>query len=40
MTPTTAMGHMHQKKKNIRSTSKEMQVASDLEGEIVTPIGT
>jgi hypothetical protein len=40
MTPATAMGHMNQKRQNIRSTSKKMQVTYDLEDEVVTPIGT
>jgi hypothetical protein len=40
VTPATAMGHMHQKRENIRSTSKEMQVTSELEDEAVTPAVT
>jgi hypothetical protein len=40
MTHATAMGHMNQKRKNNRSTSKEVQVTSDLEDEVVTPGGT
>jgi hypothetical protein len=40
MTPATAMGHMNQKRQNIRSTSKEIQVTSDLEDAAVTPSGT
>jgi hypothetical protein len=40
MTPATSMGHMNQKRQNVRSTSNEIQVTSDLEDEVVTPIGT
>jgi hypothetical protein len=40
MTPATAIGHMNQKIQNIRSTSKKVQVTSDLEDEVVTPGGT
>jgi hypothetical protein len=40
MISATAIGHMSQKRQNIRSTSKEMQVTSDLEDEVVTPIAT
>jgi hypothetical protein len=40
MTPATAMGHVNQKSKSIRSTSNEMQVPSDLEYKAVTPIVT
>jgi hypothetical protein len=40
MPPATAIGHMNQNRQNIRSTSNEMQVASDLEDATVTPTGT
>jgi hypothetical protein len=40
MTPATAMGHMNWKGKNIRPTSKEIQVTSDLEDAVVTTGGT
>jgi hypothetical protein len=40
MTLVKSMDRMNQKRKNICSTSKEMQVASDLEYEVVTPFGT
>jgi hypothetical protein len=40
MTPATAMGHMNQKRQNIHSISKEIQVSSDLEDELATPSGT
>jgi hypothetical protein len=40
MTPATAMGRMNQKIQNIHSTSKEMQVKSDVEHATVTPAGT
>jgi hypothetical protein len=36
--PATAMGHVYQRRQNIRSTSKN-QVASDIEDESVTPAG-
>jgi hypothetical protein len=36
MTPTTSMGHMNKNRQNICSTSKEVQVTSDLEYEVVT----
>jgi wobble nucleotide-excising tRNase len=35
-----AMGHMNQKRQNIRSTSKEVKITSDLEDATVTPAGT
>jgi hypothetical protein len=38
MTPATAMGHVNHKRQNIRSTSKSVQVISDLEED--TPGGT
>jgi hypothetical protein len=38
MTPVTAMGHMHQCRKNIWSTSKA-SITSDMEDEAVTPTG-
>jgi hypothetical protein len=38
MTPTTVMGHMNQRRKNIRSTSKD-SITSDIEDETVTPAG-
>jgi hypothetical protein len=34
------MGHMNQKRQNIRSTSKIVEVTSDLEDVSVTPVGT
>jgi hypothetical protein len=37
MTPATAMGHMHQKRKKIRSTNKEVKPES--EDEEITPSG-
>jgi hypothetical protein len=37
--PSTAMGHMNQKRQNIRSTSKVVTVTSDLEYTTVTPTG-
>jgi hypothetical protein len=40
MTPATAMGHMNQKRQHIRSTSKIVEVTSDLEDVSVTPVGT
>jgi DNA polymerase/3'-5' exonuclease PolX len=40
LTPDTAMGHMHKKRQNIRSTSKAVAIASDLEDTTVTPAGT
>jgi hypothetical protein len=40
MTPATSMGHMNQKRQNIRSTSKETQVTSELEDATVTPADT
>jgi hypothetical protein len=40
MTPTTAMGHMNQKRQHIRSTSKIVEVTSDLEDVSITPVGT
>jgi hypothetical protein len=36
----TVMGNMNQKRQNIRSTSKEIQVRSDLDEATVTPAGT
>jgi hypothetical protein len=39
LTPTTAMGHMNQKRQNISSTSKEVKITSDLEDATVTPAG-
>jgi hypothetical protein len=38
MTPATAMGHMNQRRQNIRSTSKA-SITSDIEDEAVTPDG-
>jgi hypothetical protein len=38
MTPATAMGHMNQKRQNIRSTNKK--VKSESEDEYITPSGT
>jgi hypothetical protein len=40
MTPATAMGHMNQNRQNIRSSSKIVEVTSDLEDVSVTPVGT
>jgi hypothetical protein len=40
LTPVTAMGHMNQKRQNIRSTSKAVDITSDLEDTTVTPAGT
>jgi hypothetical protein len=40
MAPATAMGHMNQKRQNIRSTSKIVEVTSDLKDVSVTPLGT
>jgi hypothetical protein len=37
--PATSMGHMNQRRKNIRSTSKN-PVTSDIEDESVTPVGS
>jgi hypothetical protein len=39
MMPATAMGHMHQRRQNIRSTSK-VPITSDIEDESVTPAGS
>jgi hypothetical protein len=36
MTPATAMGHMHQRRENIRSASK-VPITSYIEDETVTP---
>jgi hypothetical protein len=38
MTPATAMGHLNQRRQNIRSTSKA-SVTSDMEDDAVTPAG-
>jgi hypothetical protein len=38
LTPATAMGHMNQRRQNIRSTSKN-SITSDMEDEAVTPAG-
>jgi hypothetical protein len=38
-TLATAMGHMNQKRQNIRSTSKVFTITSDLEDTKVTPAG-
>jgi hypothetical protein len=38
VTPTTAMGHMNQRRQNIRPTSKN-PVTSDIEYESITPAG-
>jgi hypothetical protein len=38
MTPNPAMGHIHQRRQNIRSTSKA-SITSDMEDETVTPAG-
>jgi hypothetical protein len=40
LTPATAMGHMNQKRQNIRSTSRIENVTSDLEDVSVTPVST
>jgi hypothetical protein len=40
LTPATAMGHMNQKRQTIRSTSKKVDIASDIEDVYVTPVGT
>jgi hypothetical protein len=40
LTPATAMGHMNQKRQNIRSTSKREDVTSDLDDVSVTPVST
>jgi hypothetical protein len=40
LTLATAMGHMHEKRQNIRSTSKAVAITSDLEDTAVTPSGT
>jgi hypothetical protein len=37
LTPATAMGHMNQKRQNIRSTSKVVTITSELEDTTVTP---
>jgi hypothetical protein len=39
LTPATAMGHVNQKRQNIRSTSKEFPITSDLEDTTVLPAG-
>jgi hypothetical protein len=38
MTPVTAMGHLNQRRQNIRSTSK-ISITSDMEYEAVIPAG-
>jgi hypothetical protein len=38
MTPSTAMGHMNQRRQNIRPTSK-VSITSDIEYETLTPSG-
>jgi hypothetical protein len=38
MTPATAMGHMNQRRQNVRSTSK-VPITSNIEYETVTPAG-
>jgi hypothetical protein len=38
MTPATAMGHMNQRRQNIRSTFKN-SITSDMQDEAVTPAG-
>jgi hypothetical protein len=38
MTPVTSLGHIDQRRQNIRSTSK-VSVTSDIEDESVTPAG-
>jgi hypothetical protein len=38
--PATAMGHINQKRQNIRSTSKAVTITSDLEDTTVKPAGT
>jgi hypothetical protein len=40
LTPAMDMGHMNQKRQHIRSTSKIVEVTSDLEDVSVTPVGT
>jgi hypothetical protein len=40
LTPATAMGHMNQKRQNIRSTSRIEHITSDLEDVSVTPVIT
>jgi hypothetical protein len=40
LTSATAMGHMNQKRQNIRSTSKAVTITSDLEETTVTPACT
>jgi hypothetical protein len=40
LAPATAMGHMNQKRQNIRSTSKAVAITSDLEDTTVTPSDT
>jgi hypothetical protein len=40
LTPATEMGHINQKKQNIRSTIKAVAITSDLEDTTVTPAGT
>jgi hypothetical protein len=40
MIPETVMGHVNKKRQNICSTSKEVQVTSGFEDEVVTPSGT
>jgi hypothetical protein len=40
LTPATAMGHMNQKRQNIRSTNKAVAITSDLADTTVTPAGT
>jgi hypothetical protein len=40
LTPATSMGHMNQKRQNIRSTSKAVTITSDLEDTTVTPADT
>jgi hypothetical protein len=39
LTPAKAMGHINQKRQNIRSTSKVVTITSDLEDTTVTPSG-
>jgi hypothetical protein len=39
LTPVTAMGHMNQKRQNIRSTNKVVTITSDFEYTTVTPAG-
>jgi hypothetical protein len=38
MTPETSMGHMNQRRQNIRSTSKA-PITSEIEDDTVTPAG-